>query len=120
MKGIGKRTHKDRTVSYRARVRIKGHPVLIQSFTSKTLAMKWKRKIINDYRDRVAAHVDLKNPAYQPEWNEVDSIGQLFLKCLRTFGVLLGEESNFSKRLIRKISQLRGYVPDSIEILEHL
>lgn len=43
MKGIDKRTHKDGTVSYRARVRIKGHPVLIQSFTSKTLAMKWKR-----------------------------------------------------------------------------
>jgi hypothetical protein len=43
MKGIDKRTHKDGTVSYRARVRIKGHPVLIQSFISKTLAMKWKR-----------------------------------------------------------------------------
>ena len=43
MKGIDKRTHKDGTVSYRARVRIKGHPVLIQSFASKTLAMKWKR-----------------------------------------------------------------------------
>ena len=43
MKGIDKRTHKDGTVSYRARVRIKEHPVLIQSFTSKTLAMKWKR-----------------------------------------------------------------------------
>jgi integrase len=43
MKGIDKRTHKNGTVSYRARVRIKGHPVLIQSFASKTLAMKWKR-----------------------------------------------------------------------------
>lgn len=43
MKGIDKRTHKDGSVSYRARVRIKGHPVLIQSFASKTLAMKWKR-----------------------------------------------------------------------------
>jgi integrase len=45
MKGIDKRTHKDGTLSYsyRARVRIKGHPVLIQSFASKTLAMKWKR-----------------------------------------------------------------------------
>ena len=43
MKGIDKRTHKDGIVSYRARVRIKGHPVLIQSFASKTLAMKWKR-----------------------------------------------------------------------------
>ncbi len=43
MKGIDKRTHKDGTVSYRVRVRIKGHPVLIQSFASKTLAMKWKR-----------------------------------------------------------------------------
>lgn len=43
MKGIDKRTHKDGTVSYRARVRIKGHPVIIQSFSSKTLAMKWKR-----------------------------------------------------------------------------
>jgi integrase len=43
MKGIDKRTHKDGTVSYRARVRIKGHPFLIQSFSSKTLAMKWKR-----------------------------------------------------------------------------
>jgi len=30
VKGIDKRTHKDGTVSYRARVRIKGHPVLIQ------------------------------------------------------------------------------------------
>ncbi len=43
MKGIDKRTHKDGTVSYRARVRIKGNPVIIQSFSSKTLAMKWKR-----------------------------------------------------------------------------
>jgi len=43
MKGIDKRIHKNGTVSYRARVRIKGHPVLIQSFASKTLAMKWKR-----------------------------------------------------------------------------
>lgn len=43
MKGIDKRTHKNGTVSYRARVRIKGHPVLIHSFTSKTLAIKWKR-----------------------------------------------------------------------------
>lgn len=43
MKGIDKRTHKDGTVSYRARVRIKGHPIIIQSFASKTLAMKWKR-----------------------------------------------------------------------------
>lgn len=36
MKGIDKRTHKDGTVSYRARIRIKGHPVLSQSFSSKT------------------------------------------------------------------------------------
>ena len=43
VKGIDKRTHKDGTVSYRARVRIKGHPVLIQFFPSKTFAMKWKR-----------------------------------------------------------------------------
>ncbi len=43
MKGIDKRIHKNGTVSYRARVRIKGHPVLIQSFASKTLAVKWKR-----------------------------------------------------------------------------
>lgn len=43
MKGIDKRIHKNGTVSYRARVRIKGHPVLSQSFASKTLAMKWKR-----------------------------------------------------------------------------
>jgi hypothetical protein len=43
VKGIDKRIHKDGTVSYRARVRIKGHPVLIQSFASKTLATKWKR-----------------------------------------------------------------------------
>ena len=41
--GIDKRIHKNGTVSYRARVRIKGHPVLSQSFASKTLAMKWKR-----------------------------------------------------------------------------
>lgn len=42
MKGIDKRTYKDGTVSYRARVRIKRHPVIIQSFSSKTLAVKWK------------------------------------------------------------------------------
>jgi|GEM_PF-6516215 len=43
MKGIDKHTYKDGTVSYRARVCIKDHSVLIQSFASKTLAMKWKR-----------------------------------------------------------------------------
>ena len=43
MKGIDKRIQKDGTVSYRARVRIKGHPIQTQSFTSKTLATKWKR-----------------------------------------------------------------------------
>ena len=43
MKGIDKRIHKNGAVSYRARVRIKGHPVLSQSFASKILAMKWKR-----------------------------------------------------------------------------
>lgn len=30
-----------------------------------------QRKIINNYRDRMAAHVDLKNPDYRPEWTEV-------------------------------------------------
>ncbi len=30
MKGIDKRTHKDGIVSYRARVRIKGHPSRLQ------------------------------------------------------------------------------------------
>jgi len=43
VKGIDKRPHKDGIVSHRARVRIKGHPVIIQSFSSKTLAIKWKR-----------------------------------------------------------------------------
>jgi len=30
-----------------------------------------KRKKINDYRDTIAAHVDHKNPGYQPHWEEV-------------------------------------------------
>ena len=48
MKGIDKRTHKDGTVSYRARVRIKGHPVLIQSFASKTLGNREKNPSFQD------------------------------------------------------------------------
>ena len=36
------------------------------------------------------------------------------------FGVLFREESKFSKRLLGKVSQLRGYVPDPIEILENM
>lgn len=43
MKGIDKRQNKDGSFSYRARVRIKGHPTVIKSFSNMTLAKKWKR-----------------------------------------------------------------------------
>lgn len=43
MQGIEKRTNKDGSFTYRARVRIKGHPSISESFSSLTLAKKWKR-----------------------------------------------------------------------------
>lgn len=43
MQGIEKRTNKDGSSTYRARVRIKGHPSVSESFSSLTLAKKWKR-----------------------------------------------------------------------------
>ncbi len=43
MPGIEKRTNKDGSFTYRARVRIKGHPSISESFNSLTLAKKWKR-----------------------------------------------------------------------------
>lgn len=44
VKGIDKRISKDGTVSYRARVRIKGHPILSKTFSSMTLAKQWKKE----------------------------------------------------------------------------
>lgn len=43
MQGIEKRTNKDGSFTYRARVRIKGHPSISESFSSLVLAKKWKR-----------------------------------------------------------------------------
>jgi hypothetical protein len=43
VQGIEKRTNKDGSSTYRARVRIKGHPYVRESFSSLTLAKKWKR-----------------------------------------------------------------------------
>lgn len=43
MQGIEKRINKDRSFTYRARVRIKGHPSVSESFCSLALAKKWKR-----------------------------------------------------------------------------
>lgn len=43
MQGIEKRINKDGSFTYRARVRIKGHPSVSESFCSLTLAKKWKR-----------------------------------------------------------------------------
>jgi integrase len=43
VQGIEKRTNKDGSSTYRARVRIKGHPSVSESFNSLTLAKKWKR-----------------------------------------------------------------------------
>lgn len=68
-----------------------------------------KGKIINDYRDRIAAHVDLKNPAYQPEWKDVKNyidylekvIADLyFLSTYRSYGYPLGGEGIKSKETI--------------------
>lgn len=68
-----------------------------------------KRKIINDYRDRMAAHIDLKNPAYQPEWAEVKTyidfleeiISNLyFLSTYRSYGYPLGGAGIKSKETI--------------------
>lgn len=43
MQGIEKRINKDGSFTYRARVRIKGHPSISESFSSLALAKKWKR-----------------------------------------------------------------------------
>lgn len=43
MQGIEKRISKDGSSTYRARVRIKGHPSVSESFSSLALAKKWKR-----------------------------------------------------------------------------
>lgn len=43
MQGIEKRINKDGSFTYRSRVRIKGHPSVSESFSSLTLAKKWKR-----------------------------------------------------------------------------
>lgn len=43
MQGIEKRINKDGSFTYRARVRIKGHPSVSESFSSLALAKKWKR-----------------------------------------------------------------------------
>jgi integrase len=43
VQGIEKRTNKDGSSTYRARVRIKGHPSVSESFSSLALAKKWKR-----------------------------------------------------------------------------
>lgn len=43
MQGIEKRINKDGSFTYRARIRIKGHPSISESFNSLTLAKKWKR-----------------------------------------------------------------------------
>lgn len=43
VKGIDKRVGKDGTISYRARVRVKGHPPITKTFNSYTLAKKWKK-----------------------------------------------------------------------------
>lgn len=43
MQGIEKRINKDGSFTYRARVRIKGQPSTSESFSSLTLAKKWKR-----------------------------------------------------------------------------
>ncbi|MCX6995471.1 MAG: tyrosine-type recombinase/integrase [Chlamydiae bacterium] len=43
MQGIEKRINKDGSSTYRARVRIKGHPSVSESFSSLALAKKWKR-----------------------------------------------------------------------------
>jgi len=43
VQGIEKRINKDGSSTYRARVRIKGHPSVSESFSSLALAKKWKR-----------------------------------------------------------------------------
>lgn len=43
MQGIEKRINKDGSSTYRARVRIKGHPTVSELFSSLALAKKWKR-----------------------------------------------------------------------------
>ncbi len=43
MKGIDERKNSDGSISYRARVRVKGHAPIIKTFSSLTLAKKWKK-----------------------------------------------------------------------------
>lgn len=44
MKGIDKRLNKDGTARYRVRIRMKGHPIVTETFSNMTVAKKWKRK----------------------------------------------------------------------------
>ncbi len=60
MKGIDKRVNKDGTISYRARVRMNGHPHVIKTFPNITLAKRWKRNTEveiekGQYFDRIEA-----------------------------------------------------------------
>jgi hypothetical protein len=43
VKGIDERKNSDGSVSYRARVRVKGHAPITKTFSSLTLAKKWKK-----------------------------------------------------------------------------
>ncbi len=43
VKGIDERIKGDGSVSYRARVRVKGHAPITKTFSSLTLATKWKK-----------------------------------------------------------------------------
>ena len=43
MKGIDERKNSDGSISYRARVRVKGHEPITKTFSSLTLVKKWRK-----------------------------------------------------------------------------
>ena len=51
MATITVRTSKKGTRTYRARVRVKGHPVLSKTFRTRTAAKRWAAKVEQDLRD---------------------------------------------------------------------
>ncbi len=80
-----------------------------ENFVEIKNALFEKRKIINAYRDQIAAHVDLENPTYQPEWEEVqlyiDYLAKviynlLFLSTYQDYGNPLGGIGIKSKETI--------------------
>lgn len=81
----------------------------VENFEEMKNGLIEKRKIVKDYRDRIAAHNDLENQPHQPEWKEVklymdyleEVISNLyFLSTYRSYGYPLGGAGIKSKETV--------------------